>query len=184
MEACIPPSFAAPARSRGDRITRPEATHACAPQGAAVPGATVTLPEGGIRLRNYETALILSASLTEAELEQEVGKVVDLIGKGGGVHSGTQRWGRRMLTFPIKKQTEGVYFFVHWQGNREISDSIDWNLKIDEKVLRHLTLRLEEGEEAVDLAGGADEEPPQAGRGAGFTDGFDGDEESEQDSEE
>jgi len=165
-------------------FTRPEATHACTPQGATAPGETVPLPEGGIRLRNYETALILSASLTESELEQEVGKVVDIIGRGGGVHSGTQRWGRRMLTFPIKKQTEGVYFFVHWQGTREISDAIDWNLKIDERVLRHLTLRLEKDGEAVDLAGVADEESPRSGKGSGFADGFDGDEESEQDSEE
>lgn len=135
-------------------------------------------------MRNYETALILSASLTEAELEQEVGKVVEIIGRGGGVHSGTQRWGRRMLTFPIKKQTEGVYFFVHWQGTREISDAIDWNLKIDEKVLRHLTLRLEKGGETADLPGVADEESSQTGKEPGFSDGFDGDEESEQDSEE
>lgn len=133
-------------------------------------------------MRSYETAVIFSASLSETELEQEVSKVVEIIGKAKGTHTGTQHWGRRMLTFPLKKQTEGVYFFVRWDGTDEVSAAIDWNLKINEKCLRYLTLRLDDSRVAVNEDRIPDEtsipeEPP-------YTDEFDSEDESEQDPEE
>lgn len=133
-------------------------------------------------LRSYETAVILSASLSETELEQEVSRIVDLIGKAHGVHTGTQQWGRRLLTFPLKKQTEGVYYFIRWNGTEEVSAAIDWNLKIDENCLRHLNLRLDDsrvtaGEDRIQDEAAMPEEPA-------FTDEFDSEDESEQDAEE
>lgn len=133
-------------------------------------------------MRNYETAVIFSASLSEQELEAEVAKVVEIIARNKGTHTGTQRWGRRLMSYPIKKQSEGIYYFVRWLGTEEVSAALDWNLRIDEKCLRHLNIRLDDsrvttgdyraGEEAV------------VAEDSSFEGGFDTEEESEQDSEE
>ncbi|GEM_PF-482180 len=134
-------------------------------------------------MRSYETALIYNASLSEGDLEQELAKVVELIGKGGGTHTGTQRWGRRMLAFPLKKQTEGIYFFVHWTGTAEVTAALDWNLKINDNCLRYLTLVMDESG-AADVMQDVEEEGAHEPAGSEYADGFDSDEESEQDSEE
>lgn len=132
-------------------------------------------------MRNYETAVIFSASLSETELEQEVSRVVEIIGKAKGTHSGTQPWGRRMLAFPLKKQSEGVYYFIRWTGNEEVSAAIDWNLRINENCLRHLNIRLDDsrvtaGEDRITYETAMPEEQS-------FTD-EDSEDESEQDAEE
>jgi len=133
-------------------------------------------------LRSYETAVIFNSSLSEADLEQELARVVELIGKGGGTHTGTQRWGRRMLAYPLKKQTEGVYFFVRWTGTPEVSASLDWNLGINDNCLRHLTLRLDEA--GAEIVPDSDVSSSQEAPGTDFPAGYDSDEESDQDSEE
>jgi small subunit ribosomal protein S6 len=135
------------------------------------------------RLRSYETAIIYNSSLSEADLEQELARVVEFIGKGGGAHAGTQKWGRRMLAYPLKKQTEGVYFFVRWNGTSEVSASLDWNLGINDNCLRHLTLKLDESGGAEVIPESDDGGAPDTA-GAEYPDGYDSDEESEQDSEE
>jgi small subunit ribosomal protein S6 len=134
-------------------------------------------------LRSYETAIIYNTSLSEADLEQELGRVVELIGKGGGTHTGTQKWGRRMLAYPLKKQTEGIYFFVRWTGTSEVSSSLDWNLGINDNCLRHLTLRLDDAGVA-EIIPESDEGGAPESSGTEYSDGYDSDEESEQDSEE
>ncbi len=131
-------------------------------------------------MRNYETALIFNASLSEGDLEGEVSKVVEIITKAGGTYSATQRWGRRMLTFPIKKQTEGVYFFVRWYGGEEVSAAIDWNLKINENCLRFLTIRLDDSRLAAEEPVMAEEAPGMDEQDA---DDMESDDESEQESE-
>lgn len=135
-------------------------------------------------MRNYETAVILSASLTEGELEKEIAGVVEIIDRTGGTHTGTQSWGRRMLAFPIKRQTEGVYYFVRWDGTQEVSTALDWSLRINEKCLRHLHIRLDESGGVAEGVTGIEEEHGAASSGADFPDSFDSEEESEQDSEE
>lgn len=134
-------------------------------------------------MRSYETVIIYNSSLSEADLEQEHTRVVELIGKGGGSYTSTQKWGRRLLAYPLKKQTEGVYFFVHWNGTSEVSASLDWNLGINENCLRHLTLKLDESGPVDVMPEIEDSSAPEAA-GSEYSDGFDSDEESEQDSEE
>ncbi len=132
-------------------------------------------------MRNYETAVIFSASLSEGELEQEVSRVVEIIGKAKGTHTGTQHWGRRMLTFPLKKQNEGIYYFIRWTGGEEVSAALDWNLKINENCLRHLNLRLDDSR----VTAGEDRMPDEAAmpEEPAFTDD-DAEDEAEQDAEE
>jgi len=76
--------------------------------------------EGGFSLRKYETAIVWSTSLSEKELEKELKLVQETISAEKGTYLKTDSWGRRQLAYPIKKQTEGVYFFLRWDGEERV----------------------------------------------------------------
>jgi small subunit ribosomal protein S6 len=92
-------------------------------------------------LRAYETATIWSTSLSESELEKELSKIQEIIRAEDGSPGSTDTWGRRQLAYPIRKQTEGVYVFLRWEGDEKVTAGIDKHLRINDVCLRYLTLR-------------------------------------------
>lgn len=92
-------------------------------------------------MRDYETVVIWNASIPEVEIEKEHDRVVLIIKGNKGEYKGSDKWGRRMLAYPIKKQTEGIYHFIKWNGETDIIGSIDKLLRIHEGCIRYATLR-------------------------------------------
>jgi len=105
--------------------------------------------EGGFSLRKYETAIVWSTSLSEKELEKELKLVQETISAEKGTYLKTDSWGRRQLAYPIKKQTEGVYFFLRWDGEERVTSGIDKLLRINESCLRYLTLRIDDSKPEI-----------------------------------
>lgn len=99
-------------------------------------------------MRKYETAIIWNASVPESDLEGELNAVIDIIKGAEATHDGTEKWGRRLLAYPIRKQTEGVYHFIRWTGEPDVIGHIDKLLRIHEGCLRYLTVR-SDGESTV-----------------------------------
>ncbi len=104
--------------------------------------------EGVCGLRDYETVIIWSASIPEGDIEKKHDSVVEIIKGDEGTYKGSDKWSRRILAYPIKKQTEGIYHFIKWNGSSDTIDIIDKHLKINEDCLRFLTLR-SDGEESL-----------------------------------
>jgi len=105
--------------------------------------------------------VIWDPSLSESEQETENGGVIEIIRESGSEYKGIDVWGRRQLAYPIKKQSEGIYCFFRWDGDVKTIEALDKMLRINEKNLRHLTLKTgvegpstasfgEEGEEEED----------------------------------
>ena len=92
-------------------------------------------------MRDYETVIIWSASIPEGDIEKGHDRVVEIIKGDGGTFKGSDKWSRRILAYPIKKQTEGIYHFLKWNGSIDVTAAIDKHLKINEDCLRFLTLR-------------------------------------------
>lgn len=97
-------------------------------------------------MRNYETAIIWSTSTPDSDLDIEINKVVDIIGKSKGAFANTIKWGKRIFAYPINKQTEGVYYFVRWSGDETTTAAIDKYLRLKDDCLRYSTFRIEDGE--------------------------------------
>ncbi len=92
-------------------------------------------------MRDYETVIIWSASIPEGDIEKKHDSVVEIIKGDGGTYKGSDKWSRRILAYPIRKQTEGIYHFLKWNGSGDIIAAIDKNLRINEDCLRFITLR-------------------------------------------
>ncbi len=97
--------------------------------------------EGVCGLRDYETVIIWSASIPEGDIEKKHDSVVEIIKGDGGTYKGSDKWSRRILAYPIRKQTEGIYHFLKWNGSGDVIAAIDKNLRINEDCLRFITLR-------------------------------------------
>ena len=94
--------------------------------------------------RNYEMVFIAAPQLDEQGLTTLTERITGWITSAGGAMANTNIWGRQRLTFAIKKQTEGIYVQLDFQLAPSATRELERNLRIDENVLRHLLVRLDE----------------------------------------
>lgn len=91
-------------------------------------------------MQNYETTLILSPILPEAEWEAKVSKYEGLITAAGGEIKKKEIWGVRKLAYPIHHRSQGYYVFFQYQAPGEVPRELERNIRLDEEILRHLTV--------------------------------------------
>ena len=94
-------------------------------------------------MNSYEGVFIFSATLGKDELEKAVEDVQGVITKNKGEVTQVQTWGKRKLTFPIKKQFEGVYYIVDFQLPPPAVKKVEGIYKINDLLLRTLIVRKE-----------------------------------------
>ena len=95
------------------------------------------------QLRDYELVVIISPEVAEDSLEATIGKEVgQFITEKGGTLSSVEQWGKRKLAYPIKHFVEGNYVLTHFMMRPKLTNELEANLQISEKVLRHLLIKL------------------------------------------
>jgi len=92
-------------------------------------------------LRSYELALIFDPSLEEEAIDEQLSKITSMVEKEKGSISSVDRWGVRKLAYPIKKQENGFYIIVYFEGNSAIVQEIDRVNKLNDKILRHMIVK-------------------------------------------
>ena len=95
-------------------------------------------------MREYELGLVLHPEVEQADVTEAVEKVGQFVEAGGGEVTSVDVWGRRVLAYPIRKQKEGTYVFLHAQLDPQAIQELERNLKLDEGILRYLLLRLDD----------------------------------------
>ncbi len=100
-------------------------------------------------MRHYETMIIADAGLTEEQLETVLEKYKKIVVDGGGEVGEAGLWdrGRRMLAYPVKHKSEGVYLLIQFVSDQEVPHELDRLLRIDDSVIRHLVVRQDDREE-------------------------------------
>jgi small subunit ribosomal protein S6 len=88
----------------------------------------------------YETTFILDPSLDENQANEEVKKVGQWIQDLGGEVLEVQRWGKRRLAYEINRRRDGIYTLVLYQGPGAIVKELERRLRLNESVLRSLTV--------------------------------------------
>jgi small subunit ribosomal protein S6 len=92
-------------------------------------------------MRQYELGLILHPEVEQADVTQAVDKIGQFVTAGGGEVTSVDVWGRRALAYPIRRQTEGTYVFLHAQLDPGALQDLERNLKLEEEILRYLLIR-------------------------------------------
>ena len=108
-------------------------------------------------VRNYESVIIVRpGACAEAELTAVIDKYSAVITDHQGEIAGVDRWGLRKLAYPIKKESQGFYLLVRFAGLPDGIKEMERLLRIDDRILKFLTVRLDGDAEPFSLNEGPD----------------------------
>jgi small subunit ribosomal protein S6 len=85
--------------------------------------------------------LIVDPDVDETALNGVVDRVSGIITTRGGEVKNVDRWGRRRLTFEIKRRTEGQYVVMRFLAEPEAVEQLERNLHLADEVIRHKVVK-------------------------------------------
>ena len=94
-------------------------------------------------LKQYETTVIVTPVLTDAELRQLTSGYIDLLKNNGAEIVHEDFWGMKQLAYPIKKKTSGFYYSVEFNAPSDLIDKLELAFRRDENILRFLSVKLD-----------------------------------------
>jgi small subunit ribosomal protein S6 len=124
----------------------------------------------------YECVFIARQDISGTQAEGLIETFATLVGENGGQVTKKEYWGLKNLAYRIKKNRKGHYALMNLDAPSAAVNELERNMKINEDVLRFLTVRvdaLEEGPSAALQSRGARDERPR--RSFGDRGGFGGD---------
>jgi small subunit ribosomal protein S6 len=92
----------------------------------------------------YETIYILKPEVPEDIVRTLNEKIDGIIGRYEGHILIRDDWGKRKLAYPIQKNSKGHYLYVNYLGPSDLVLEVERNLRIEENLLRFLTVKLSE----------------------------------------
>ena len=94
-------------------------------------------------INSYETICIIKPDLNEDSLAKIVEEYQLMLVDKGAQNIIPQNRGRRHLKYIMKKFKDGIYVQMHYDANGEIISVLEKAMKIDERVLRFMTVKNE-----------------------------------------
>lgn len=93
-------------------------------------------------MRKYETIFILQPDLAEEETKTVTDKVQDVVASYKGDFHRLDDWGTRKLAYPIRKFPRGRYYYLRFDGGAQLVAELERRLRLDERVLRYLSVNI------------------------------------------
>ena len=100
-------------------------------------------------MKRYETLFIVQIDLPADEINSIIDRYRAIVTALKGTVIKAEKWGKRKLAYEIKKQSNGFYILLDFAGKSAIIDELERNFKIDDKVLKFMTIMKDDN---VDLA--------------------------------
>ena len=93
----------------------------------------------------YETLYIVDPNLENKALEKTMDSIGKELEKTKSKIINHHFWGKKRLAYPIDRQKYGSYIIMQYEGGDQ-SKMVDYNtwMKLNNSVLRHMTILLEE----------------------------------------
>ena len=95
-------------------------------------------------MNKYEMMFIVKATLEEEATKAVAESLESVITAMKGEISESKDLGQKKLAYPIKKEITGHYYLVNFTADNETRDELDRKARLDEKVLRHMIIKLDE----------------------------------------
>lgn len=110
--------------------------------------------------REYETIFILKPDVLEDEKTKVVERVEGIIERLDGHILRKEEWGKRRLSYRVKKNSHGVYLYYRFLGYNDLVGEIERNLRILEPVIKFITVKIDEVDREARIAQAAREPLP------------------------
>ena len=95
-------------------------------------------------MNKYEMMFIVKTTIDEATVKTTVENLKSIITSMKGEIVEEKDLGQKKLAYPINKEITGFYYVVDFNANNDLINELDRKAKIDENVIRHMIVNLEE----------------------------------------
>ncbi|MBS3945770.1 MAG: 30S ribosomal protein S6 [Melioribacter sp.] len=96
-----------------------------------------------MRTRNYESVVLINATLEDEQIETTVSRILEVISTNGGELIEADKWGRKRLAYPINKSKSGYYLVIRFKASTQLISTLERNYRLDENIIRYLTISLD-----------------------------------------
>lgn len=97
-----------------------------------------------MKTNHYESVIIFNAVLEEPQIDSILSSLEEQMIANGVEITDTEKWGRKRLAYPIQKGKTGYYVIFRFIAPREYITKYERILRLDENVIRFLTIKLED----------------------------------------
>ena len=89
--------------------------------------------------RPYETVIVFDGTQSDDVLHKEQAQIEEFLKQNASFEK-TDVWGKRGIAYPIKKKKLGYYCLFLYEGEGQVIGALERQIKLNECVLRHLTV--------------------------------------------
>jgi len=100
--------------------------------------------------RIYEVMYVADPETTDEAIGKLNEAVEKLVQTEGGSVVRTDDIGRRRMAYPINKKKEGYYVLFEIEGSGQEIAELERRMRVNEAILRYLTVRVDEDRKAAD----------------------------------
>jgi small subunit ribosomal protein S6 len=104
-------------------------------------------PEGEQAVAFYENVFIARQDVSNTQVDALIEQFNGLIEANGGKVTKKEYWGLKSLSYRIKKNRKGHYVLLNIDAPPAAVHELERNMRINEDVIRYLTVRVENLEE-------------------------------------
>lgn len=95
-------------------------------------------------MNKYELMFIVKTTMETQDASNLANSYKKLITDEKGTVTNFKDLGQKKLAYEIKKQVNGFYYVMNFDATTETIKELDRRLGLDENILRHLIIRLDE----------------------------------------
>lgn len=89
--------------------------------------------------RPYESVIVFDGTLSDDVLHKEQQQIEEFL-KQNCDFGKTDVWGKKALAYQIRKKKTGYFCMFVFEGEGDIAAALERHIKLNESVLRHLTV--------------------------------------------
>jgi small subunit ribosomal protein S6 len=90
-------------------------------------------------IRPYETAVVIDGTLSDDAIQKEQSALEEFF-RANAEFERADVWGKRALAYAINKKRTGHYVIFNYRGEGAVPAAFEKHIKLNEGILRHLTV--------------------------------------------
>ncbi|MCA1748841.1 MAG: 30S ribosomal protein S6 [Parasphingopyxis sp.] len=99
----------------------------------------------------YEHVFLARQDLAQAQVDSLAEEATKIIEANDGKVTQTETWGLKSLAYPIQKNRKAHYVMLHVDGPGSLVQELERQTRINEDIIRFLTIRVDEHEEGPSI---------------------------------
>ncbi|MBW1979805.1 MAG: 30S ribosomal protein S6 [Deltaproteobacteria bacterium] len=112
-------------------------------------------------MRRYETLFIVAPDCSEEDFSSIGDKFTGIIGSMNGVLIEYKDQGMKKLAYDIRKYGKGHYVLMEYAGLPELVNELERNMRLDDKILKYITVKLADEVDLEEFKAAAPEPEPE-----------------------